>query len=263
MPTTVACPDCGTKLRLPDGLAGQEVRCARCSATFVVPANTPDEPSGSPQPGDERPFPPPPPAPPGEDLAFRLNLSLDDGPPGASRERPVRAPDSDREQRPPRRPALNDEHDDLIECPRCGKHTHRDSVRCPFCGQRLSRPSGERRPYFSRRDAEPHRGGLVLALGIGAIVGSFCAPFGLVLGVLAWVLGRSDLNKMKKGEMDPAGEGMTQGGWICGIIATALSLLTAIGCGAIWTSAIFAVERGPQRIPPGMGQPVPQRQRRF
>jgi predicted Zn finger-like uncharacterized protein len=263
MPTTVACPECGTKLRLPDGLSGQEVRCARCSAIFVVPAGAPDLPADLPQPADERPFPPPPPPPalPGTDLAIRLNLSLDDDARGAAREHADKPPDRAEEQRPPRRPALNDDHDDLTECPRCSKQTHRDAVRCPFCGLRLSRPAGDRRPSFGRRDSEPHRGGLVLTLVIVALFGSFCPVVGLVFGLTALLIGRSDLNKMKKGEMDPSGEGITQGGWICGIIATALGLLTTIGCGATWASAFFAIQRVPQRIAPPVGQPV-QRQRR-
>ena len=69
----------------------------------------------------------------------------------------------------------------------------------------------------------PHRGALILVLGILGIVIS-CLPFGLV----AWVMGRNDIKRIDRGEMDREGRGLTQAGMICGIIGTvffALSLL--------------------------------------
>ena len=51
-------------------------------------------------------------------------------------------------------------------------------------------------------------------------------PFGIFeiapLGIVAWILGSKDLNSMAKGDMDPAGEGMTRAGKVLGIIATVL-----------------------------------------
>jgi hypothetical protein len=41
--TTVACPRCGRKLRLPDGVAGQPVQCPACKATFVATAEVEPE----------------------------------------------------------------------------------------------------------------------------------------------------------------------------------------------------------------------------
>src|SRR5581483_8703591 len=51
----------------------------------------------------------------------------------------------------------------------------------------------------------PHRGGLILSLGIASIVTSLfgCSPIALVLGGMAWVWGRRDLKAMDRGEMDP------------------------------------------------------------
>jgi predicted Zn finger-like uncharacterized protein len=236
MPTIVTCPECGSKLRVPDGLAGQEVRCARCGETFVAPdiapADVAPDPGQKRQPTDEVAFPAPPPrpAPVGDDLAFRLNLSLDDDPPAGSRPRVDASSASESEVPRPRPPALNDDHDDLQDCPRCGKSTHRDYARCPYCGLRLSRTGHERRPFLGRRDADPHRGGLVLTLGIIGLLGIvLCAPIGTLFGMVAWILGHSDLKRMKRGDMDPEGEGMTQAGWICGIIATSIGLLFSFG----------------------------------
>lgn len=71
----------------------------------------------------------------------------------------------------------------------------------------------------SRGRVEAHRGGAVLALGIVGIV--FCQ----ICGPIAWVMGNTDLAKMKAGRMDRSGEGLTQAGKILGIIATILLVL--------------------------------------
>ena len=71
-------------------------------------------------------------------------------------------------------------------------------------------------PFPGRRDAEPHRGTLILVLGIVSIVMfMFCGIAGLPLGIAAWVMGRQDLRKMRQDVMDPEGEGNTRAGWIC------------------------------------------------
>ena len=37
MPITTSCPGCKSLFRLPDDLAGEEVRCQKCARVFVVP----------------------------------------------------------------------------------------------------------------------------------------------------------------------------------------------------------------------------------
>ncbi len=66
---------------------------------------------------------------------------------------------------------------------------------------------------------KPHRGGLVLALGILGIVCCF------ICGIIAWVFGSNDLKEMAAGTMDPSGKGMTQAGKICGIISVVLQIV--------------------------------------
>jgi hypothetical protein len=68
------------------------------------------------------------------------------------------------------------------------------------------------------QDLEPHRGILIMVLGILAF---FTVP--VVLGPIAWVLGNQDLRRMQSGLMDREGQGMTEAGRICGMIATLLS----------------------------------------
>jgi hypothetical protein len=76
-----------------------------------------------------------------------------------------------------------------------------------------------------RHDFAPHRAGLVMALGLVALVGgfAFCAP--VIIGPIAWIMGSIDLRAMREGHMDPSGEGMTRSGQICGMIATIFLLL--------------------------------------
>jgi len=72
---------------------------------------------------------------------------------------------------------------------------------------------------------KPHRGVLILVLGILSIV--LC---GFFTGIPAWVMGNNDLKEMEQGIMDPSGRGMTQAGRIIGMIITILGC----GCGSLY-----------------------------
>lgn len=74
-----------------------------------------------------------------------------------------------------------------------------------------------------RRDYAPHRGSLILVLGVLSLLA--CA----LLGPFAWVMANTDLREMHAGRMDPAGEGQTRGGQVCGMIATIFLILAAVG----------------------------------
>ena len=79
---------------------------------------------------------------------------------------------------------------------------------------------------------KPHRGSMVLVLGILSIV--VCQP----LGFFAWSMGKNDLRKMDKGIMDPEGRGITDAGKICGIIGVAIMFL---GLGIWFLMFVLAV----------------------
>ena len=72
---------------------------------------------------------------------------------------------------------------------------------------------------------EPHRGTLILVLGILSLV--LC---GFFTGIPAWIMGKGDLAKIKDGMMDPEGEGPTKAGMICGMICC---IISAVGIGLI------------------------------
>ncbi len=77
---------------------------------------------------------------------------------------------------------------------------------------------------------KPHRGTLILVLGILGLV--ICFP----LGIAAWIMGQGDLKEMDSGVMDPTGRGMTSAGKIIGIVATVLTAL-----GLLAGIALFAI----------------------
>ena len=71
----------------------------------------------------------------------------------------------------------------------------------------------------SSSSVKPHRGVLILVLGILGLVA--CMP----LGIVAWVMGSGDLKAIDRGEIDPTGRSMTNAGKILGIIAVVLAVL--------------------------------------
>jgi len=68
----------------------------------------------------------------------------------------------------------------------------------------------------------PHRGTLILVLGI---LGLVCCG---ICGIIAWVMGKRDLQDMDAGTMDPSGQGMTQAGKICGMIGVILWIISFV-----------------------------------
>ena len=86
----------------------------------------------------------------------------------------------------------------------------------------------------------PHRGTLVLVLGIVGLV--CCMPAGIV----SWILGHQDLKDMDAGTMDPSGRGMTQAGKILGIIAVALFALGMLA----WMMIVLGVMASPAWMQP-------------
>jgi predicted ferric reductase len=81
-------------------------------------------------------------------------------------------------------------------------------------------PVGPQGP--TQMQLRPHRGGIILALGILGIVCCF------ILGIIAWVMGNNDLKEMAAGRMDPSGEGLTQAGKICGMVSVILQIVVIL-----------------------------------
>ncbi len=214
MATLVDCPICTRKLRVPDDLLGTSVRCPDCGNTFTanggpVPSLTPAAAPAADAPALERAAPPDGAAPPA----------------------PLGTPHSVTGSAPGRVPAPAGAEEQTRACPACGKQIPANAARCPACGEDLgdedSRPWERPRRHLGRMDTEPHRGVVVLVLGIlGLVMGGI----GLPMAIIAWVLGHADLKKIRAGTMDPEGEGLTQAGKICGIIGTIWQSLMVLAC---------------------------------
>ena len=69
----------------------------------------------------------------------------------------------------------------------------------------------------------PHRGGVILALGI--LSWAIGCP---IFGVVAWVMGSNDLGEMRAGTMDPQGQSLTEAGRWMGMLHTMVSLIVAV-----------------------------------
>ena len=109
------------------------------------------------------------------------------------------------------------------------------------------------RPDYER----PHRGGMILAFGIISLV-LFQCLVGLVFGILAWIMGNSDLKGMADGEVDPEGKQLTQVGRILGIVGLAISLayMLFIVAYLIFVFAVI-VPAAPKMPPPAAPVPAP------
>jgi hypothetical protein len=78
---------------------------------------------------------------------------------------------------------------------------------------------------------EPHRGTMILVLGILALV---VGGVGLILGPIAWIMGNNDMKKIRAGQMDPTGEQTTSIGRILGMVATILNIVSCCIVIAVW-----------------------------
>jgi len=64
----------------------------------------------------------------------------------------------------------------------------------------------------------------IVALVLGILGLAFCPPTAIV----AWILGKQELNAIARGESSPQGRGMAKAGFILGIIGTVLIVLWII-----------------------------------
>ena len=207
MSVFVGCPHCGVKLNVPETLLGKKVGCANCSMVFETKRDEPAPavPVAPPVPAATAAAPAPEPEPELPEAALDEEAGYDLREDRGERGRSHWAED-------------DDDYDD-----------------------REDRRERRRRRRRIRRDLVPHRGGVILALGILSIVASvlcsvFCSLVGPLvaagLGLPAVLLGHADLRQITSGSMDPDGEGQTRIGMILGYIGLGLSFVFFLMCGA-------------------------------
>ena len=95
--------------------------------------------------------------------------------------------------------------------------------------------AGDSRPA-QQRFVRPHRGGLILILGVLGI--AINCP---IFCFMAWVMGSSDLAEMRAGQMDAEGESLTQVGRILGMVMSLLWIFAGV---AIVLVVLFAAVAG-------------------
>lgn len=83
------------------------------------------------------------------------------------------------------------------------------------------------------RYLQPHRGGLIMALGLISLIGGWLICLPVVVGPVAWTMAQMDLRAIRDGHMDPAGESMVRTGQVCGIISTVILVLAIGGIGCL------------------------------
>ena len=172
MPLTIACPNCGKSLKLPEAVVGKRVRCPGCQEVFTATA-----------PEEEEPIRP---AAESEGVQER---------PSRSRRVEREEPEEEEEDRPRRRPRRRRDDDD---------------------DYRVSRGS-------------PHRGGVVLTLGILSVFFALCCPcIGWILGGIGLSMANTDLSQMDSRRMDRSGQGLTRAGQILSIVGIVIGILNAI-----------------------------------
>jgi hypothetical protein len=115
-----------------------------------------------------------------------------------------------------------------MKCSSCNTENPDVAVYCSQCGHRFSESEKQTPVTLPAQSAfipSLPRGNGVLILIFGVLGLVLCAP----LGIAAWLMGNSDLQKMRQGLMARDEEGITQTGRILGIIATVLFVLIVGG----------------------------------
>lgn len=217
MPIESICPGCGRRLQLADEHLGKQARCPACGTISTILQGSP-----------------------GEDI----------GPPGTSSVQWLLRTPEDQTYGPVSRNELDtwvsegrvgedcylrtEEQEDWVQAAEIYPvlKFHPLQVR-EF---RVATPDSVAATVAAppRHPATRDRGPLVLALGI--------LGFGVPLfGLIAWLIGASDLRQMRAGRLDPRGIGATHAGHVLGLVSVAMWIVGALVGGII---AVFALAVG-------------------
>lgn len=193
------CPKCDARLSVATSDLGVDVECPYCKTVYkaVKPGAGGKAPTGgrgarAAEEEEDRPS------------RRRRDDDADEDRPSRRGRAPVAAEDD--EDRPSRRRRDDDGDEDRPSRRRRDDDEDEDRPR-----RRKRRRSG---------GGEPHRGTLILVLGILSFVGC-----GIFTAIPAWIMGKGDLAKMDEGTMDDEGRGITQVGMYLGMASCILTLI--------------------------------------
>ncbi len=109
-----------------------------------------------------------------------------------------------------------------MNCQKCSSPVSEGASFCNHCGSPLSNSATAGAPR------ENGRGGMIFGFGISSIL-----MLGPILGLPAWIMGRTDLAKIKDGLIAANEYSLTKAGMVMGIIGTFVSTFTIILAGII------------------------------
>ena len=109
----------------------------------------------------------------------------------------------------------------MINCQTCGHVNTPGAMYCSQCASNLRAGTGfVNASYGTNGFSYATRGTTILVLGILSLV--VCG----VMGPIAWVMGNEDLRQIDSGNAPATERGSVVAGRICGMIATALMVVT-------------------------------------
>ena len=187
MPTAIQCPHCRRMLKLHDADVGKMVRCPSCAQAFAARRD------------DDAPLP--------SSAVPDFELSSGEPPPRHAVQSKPPPEEGPRERRVPQ--------------------TNPGEVYAVQLDEEATAPAHEEERRRRRRvaeweeyesDVQPHRGTLILVLGVLSLVLA-CIPLaGWILGGISMTMGANDSRLMDQRVMDRSGRAMTRAGQICGIL---------------------------------------------
>ncbi len=198
MPISIVCTGCDKKLKVPDAAAGKKIRCPVCKTVLEVPP-----------PEEELEKPDEDLVEPDEEVE---ETGVSEKPTSSRRKKPHRDVDDDEGY------GLDDREEDDEPVRRKKKKKKRRFDEDNLYGD-----------MRGRRRKMPHRGVMVLVLGIVSI---FCACLCVCLGIgvasLTINIANSDVPQIENGSMDDSGSAMYTAGQICAYVAIVLSLIVFV-----------------------------------
>jgi len=218
----LSCPTCGRTLRIGQQHAGKQIRCPACQQISIAPGGVRNE-------GEE---------PVAKDTAALNATSWHVRMPEGPIYGPVAWSDVQSWAAEGRIVA------DCELAEAAGGPWRRADELLPFMAAQTTSPEASTAPNSypwpsapsagqSLGYVAPHRGGLVLVLGLLGFVGT-CPIFSF----LAWIMGSNDLREMRAGRMDRTGESATLAGMIFGMI---ISILWIVGVVVLSIIALIAL----------------------
>jgi hypothetical protein len=207
MPLTIQCPSCKRRLNVPDKFLGKRVKCPGCGEALEAAE------AGETEVQPEKPKKTVPPPRESVAPAPKRPARRSDPPDDEAEPEYLDEPEEKPRRRRPRRDEEDEDEDE--RAPRRRRRRGDDD-------------EDDEYPTVRRRRRAPHRGGLVLTLGIITLVAWCCPLAGFIVGGIAMNMAKKDLEEMSAGRMDESGRTLTMTGNVCAIIGVVLSMLNFI-----------------------------------